>query len=106
MTPQVRLSPATDARLDEIYAYTRETWGEDQAERYVLGIFAVFAAIAKREVVWRRIPAELGVDGWYARYERHFIYWKVLADGDLGIVTILHQRMHQMDRFREDAGEP
>lgn len=106
MTPQVRLSPAADARLDEIYAYTRETWGEDQAELYVRGIFAVFAAIAKREVVWRRIPAELGVDGWYARYERHFIYWKVLAGGDLGIVTILHQRMHQMDRFREDAGEP
>jgi toxin ParE1/3/4 len=25
-----------------------------------------------------------------------------LADGAVGIVTILHERMHQIDRFRED----
>jgi plasmid stabilization system protein ParE len=26
LTPPLRLSPAAEARLDEIYAYTRETW--------------------------------------------------------------------------------
>ncbi|MYD85940.1 MAG: type II toxin-antitoxin system RelE/ParE family toxin, partial [Acidobacteria bacterium] len=30
---------------------------------------------------------------------------KTLSDGDIGIVTVLHERMHQMDRFREDFGE-
>ena len=24
------------------------------------------------------------------------------SNGDIGIVTILHERMHQIDRFRED----
>jgi hypothetical protein len=27
-----------------------------------------------------------------------------LGNGDIGIVTILHERMHQIDRFREDFG--
>ena len=26
----------------------------------------------------------------------------VLADGTVGIVTILHERMHQIERFRDD----
>ncbi|MFL5294970.1 MAG: type II toxin-antitoxin system RelE/ParE family toxin [Phenylobacterium sp.] len=106
MTTNVRLSAAADARLDEIYAYTLETWGEAQADRYVRSLFDAFAAIARRDMVWRRIPAEFGADGWYARHERHVIYWKRLPDDAIGVVTILHQRMHQLDRFREDAGEP
>jgi toxin ParE1/3/4 len=105
LRPPVRLSPAADARLDEIYAYTRETWGDTQADRYIRGLFDAFARIAHREIVWRRIPAEFGKDGWYARHERHVIYWKLLADGAVGVVTILHERMHQLDRFREDVGE-
>lgn len=105
MTPKIRLSPAADARLDEIYAYTAQTWSEAQADRYIRGLFDAFATIARREVVWRRLPAEFGQDGWCARHERHVIYWKLLPDDAIGIVTILHQRVHQLDRFREDAGE-
>jgi toxin ParE1/3/4 len=105
LTPPIRLSPAAGARLDEIYAYARETWGEAQADRYVRGMFEAFDAIAGREVVWRRIPAEFGKDGWYARHERHVIYWKLLPDGAIGVVAILHERLHQLDRFRQDGGE-
>jgi toxin ParE1/3/4 len=105
LTPQVRLFPAAEARLDEIYAYTHETWGEAQAERYLRGIAAAFDAIARRAIVWRRLPAEFGQDGWYTRHERHVIYWKLLPGDVVGVVTILHERRHQLDRFREDAGE-
>ena len=27
-----------------------------------------------------------------------------LGNGDIGIVTLLHERMHQIERFREDFG--
>jgi len=37
----------------------------------------------------------------FCRYERHVMYWKMLAHGEIGTVTILHKRMHQIDRFRE-----
>jgi len=89
-------------RLDEIYRYTAETWGDDQAELYIRGLFDKFAAISARSFPWRPAPAELGVDGYVCRYQKHLIYWKLLADGEVGIVTILHERMHQIERFRDD----
>jgi toxin ParE1/3/4 len=33
-------------RLDEIYVYIRDAWGEAQAGRYIRGMFARFEAIA------------------------------------------------------------
>lgn len=96
-----RILDAAGHRLDEIYLYTLDNWGEAQADRYIHGLFAHFEAVAKREFPWRSIPAEFGVDGYVCRYERHFIYWKLLADGAVGIVTVLHERMHQIERFRE-----
>jgi toxin ParE1/3/4 len=99
-----RVQRAAGHRLDEIYVYTHDRWGEAQAERYIEGLFARFAAIATREFPWRAVPAEFDVSGFVCRYERHFIYWKELADGTVGIVTILHERMHQIARLKDDFG--
>lgn len=90
-------------RLDEIYVYTRDAWGEAQAERYLRGLFERFEAIAARTFPWRPIPAEFGVDGYFCRYEKHVIYWKVLGDGAVGIVTVLHERMNRIERLRDDV---
>lgn len=97
-----RVQRGAGDRLDEIYHYTRDHWGEAQAERYITGLFARFAAIAAREFPWRAIPAEFGVGGFFCRYEQHVIYWKVLADDTVGIVTVLHERMHQIERLKDD----
>jgi toxin ParE1/3/4 len=97
-----RIQRGAGHRLDNIYVYTRDQWGEEQAARYIEGLFGQFSAIANREIPWRAIPPEFGVDGFVCRYEHHFIYWKLLADGAVGIVTILHERMHQIERFRDD----
>lgn len=101
----IRVQEAASLRLDEIYRYTRAHWGEAQAERYITGLFAAFDKIETHEIVSRPIPAEFGVNGFFFRYEQHFVYWKRLESDDIGIVTILHERMHQMDRFREEFGE-
>ncbi len=100
----VRVQEAASHRLNEIYRYTRDHWGGEQAERYVKGLFAAFDKISTHEILSRPIPAEFGVEGYFFRYERHFIYWRRLADGGIGIVTILHERMHRIERFREVFG--
>ena len=100
-----RVQDSASHRLDEIYVYTLETWGAAQAEAYIRGLFDCFEAIAARRFPWRPIAAEFGVGGYVRRYEKHFIYWRILDDGDVGIVTILHERMHQIARFREDLGD-
>ncbi len=98
------IQKAADHRLDEIYAYTLDTWGEEQADTYIRGLFNKFQQIADRKIPWRQIPAEFEVDGYFACCEQHYIYWKVLSDNRIGIVTILHEKMHQIERFREDFG--
>ena len=100
----VRVQEAASVRLDEIYRYTRDRWGADQADRYLTDLFAAFELIVSHGVASRPIPAEFGVEGFYFRHEHHFVYWRRLSDGDIGIVSILHERMHQTDRFRDDLG--
>ena len=102
--PAIRIQEAASLRLDDIYRYTRDRWGEDQADKYITGLFAAFDKIATHGVASRPVPAEFGVDGFFFRYQPHFVYWRHLANGDIGIVTILHERMHQIDRFRDDFG--
>ena len=102
--PAVAIQEAASHRLDDIYRYTRDHWGAEQAARYITGMFEAFEKIASHGVASRPVPAAFGVDGFVFRYERHFIYWRKLSNGDIGIVTILHERMHQIDRFREDFG--
>lgn len=101
---KVRVQEAASFRLDEIYRYTREHWGSDQADRYITGLFEAFDSIDTRGVPSKPVPADFGVEGYFFRYERHIVYWRRLPNGDIGIVTILHERMHQIDRFREDFG--
>jgi toxin ParE1/3/4 len=101
----VRIQEAAFLRLDDIYRYARDRWGAGQADRYITDLFAAFDRIESRGVTSRAIPAEFGIEGFYFRHAHHFVYWRRLQNGDVGIVTILHKRMHQMDRFHEDRGE-
>ncbi|MBM3603808.1 MAG: type II toxin-antitoxin system RelE/ParE family toxin [Alphaproteobacteria bacterium] len=98
----IRVQEAASLRIDEIYLYTRDRWGEAQAETYITGLFSAFQKLETGGVMSRPVPAEFGVEGYFFRYERHVVYWKRLANGDIGIVTILHERMHQIDRFKDD----
>jgi toxin ParE1/3/4 len=100
----VRIQEAASHRLDEIYRYTRDRWGTEQADRYIVGLFEAFDGIDTHAVTSRPVPAEFGVQGYFFRYERHVVYWRRLSNGDVGIVTVLHERMHQMDRLRADTG--
>lgn len=101
---RVRIQQTASHRLDQIYQYTREHWGEPQADRYITGLFDAFSGIAGHPTQSRPVPAEFGVNGYCFRYQRHIVYWRWLSNDDIGIVTILHERMHQIERFREDFG--
>lgn len=98
----VRIQEAASLRLDDIYRYTRDRWGEAQADRYITGMFEAFERIDTHGILSKPIPAAFEVEGYFFRYEKHFVYWRRLSNGDIGIVTILHERMHQIDRFRDD----
>ncbi|MBT3195432.1 MAG: type II toxin-antitoxin system RelE/ParE family toxin [Candidatus Ruthia sp.] len=89
-------------KIDEIYRYTIKTWGKKQAKIYINGLFESFNNIGSNLVVSYPMPADFGIDGFYLRYEKHYIYWKYLDNGDIGIVTVLHERMHQIKQFNQE----
>jgi len=100
----VLILDAASYRIDEIYQYSLKQWGAEQADIYIIGLFDAFARVATREVLSRPVPAEFGVDGFFFRYEKHFVYWRHLSCGDIGIVTIMHERMHQIEHLRDAFG--
>ncbi len=102
----VRVQGSAALRIDEIYRYSRDRWGAKQADTHITGLFDAFGRIAEGGVASRPVPAELGVDGYFFRYQKHFVYWKWLSNGDIGIVTVLHERMHQFGRFLDGYEGP
>lgn len=100
------LAPQADQQLDQIYEYTAKQWGENQADRYVELLFQYFSDVSAKKVIWRAVPAEFGIEGYFGKCEHHFVYWKVLDTGDVGFVAILHERMHQIEQIQEVLNEP
>ncbi len=67
------VEPTADQRLDEIYEFTADLWGERQADLYIQRLFDRFAAIAARGVPWRALPPDFGVPLYFARAEHHVV---------------------------------
>lgn len=86
-----RLTPAAQRDLSSIWDYTREQWGEHQAETYVLEIRNAIERIAERP---DRGQAVDEIRAGYRRYAigRHLIYFIVRRDG-VDVIRVLHQRM-------------
>jgi plasmid stabilization system protein ParE len=80
-----RVQEAASHRLDEIYRYTRDRSGSEQANSYITGLFEAFDKIDTHGVASKPVPAEFGVEGYFFRCERHFVYWRRLSNGDVGI---------------------
>lgn len=98
-----RLTTGAKATLVDIYNYTLEQWGEDQADKYLNGLFARFEAITKEKTIWRPISPEFEISGYFCRYEKHLIYWRH-TDDKITFVAILHASMMQGERLHSAFG--
>jgi toxin ParE1/3/4 len=78
-------------------------WGSDRAAAYVEGLFDTFEKIARRQVVWRPVPAEAGIQGYFVKYRSHVVYWRAASAQHVTIVSILHERMDQSSRLRRET---
>lgn len=66
--PAIRIQEGASLRIDDIYRYARDRWGEDQDEKYITGLFEAFDKIAARGVASKPVPAEFEVEGFFFRY--------------------------------------
>ena len=88
MKRQLIYRPEALAELDEAAAYTRRTWGEEQAKRYVTTLVTDIKALclsALRHPLYEQIVAGLR----RKRSGMHHIYYLTFADR-VEIVRIMH----------------
>lgn len=103
-----RFYPRADVTQDKIWRDTVEAWGEAQADTYLRGLHAHLQRLCDNRLIWRRLPQKLAVPpdikrkGYFSRYEHHYIFFRELDNGDLGVMSILHERMDLAVRLKED----
>jgi toxin ParE1/3/4 len=88
---EYRLAPAAERDLETIWAYTRQQWGLEQANRYIDILTMAFAGLAGSP---QMAPACDHIRPSYRRrsVERHMIYFRI-TDYGIAIIRILHDRM-------------
>lgn len=103
--------PRADIQQDAIWEHTVEVWGEPQAIRYITGLHAHLQKLSEKRGLWRRlpaglvVPADLKVEVHCSHYERHYVFFRELSDGKLGIMAILHDRMNLPVRLIDDLAK-
>ena len=99
----VKIYHAAKERLIDIWDYTEQTWGEEQADKYVRGLIeAIHAAVGKRHR-WRRLKDEAVSGVFGIRFQHHYVFFRELSDGTLGVISVLHEKMDIPARLREDS---
>ncbi len=100
----VRIFPAASTRLLEIWDYTKEKWGEAQADRYVRELVDAINNLPANQHSWRPVRDRVLRNVFYVRHRHHYIFFRKLKNDDLGVISILHERMDMPSRLKDDAG--
>lgn len=82
------LSIDADADLQDIWSYTVDTWGERQADNYIVGLFQLFDRFAGFPDMGRRRP-ELGKTIRSFPHQSHVVFFMPWQN-EIAIVRVLH----------------
>jgi len=99
----VRILPAANERILEIWDYTERNWGEEQADYYVRGLVDAVGQIQKNRHLWKPVLDEAMIGIFFFRYEHHFVFFREISIGALGVISILHETMDIPSRLKEDT---
>lgn len=100
MTRRVRLSKRATRDLEDIFEYTLDRWGEDQAIRYVDGLRKHLQNLAEREKLGLSRPWRPGSEIYRSRYEEHVIFYlRTAKSSDIGLIP------HGQQNFSRDVAE-
>jgi toxin ParE1/3/4 len=86
------LSPAAQADLEQIWDYTHDRWGVDQAEDYLRELQRAINRIAANPRIGRACD-EIRPGYRKLAAASHTLFYRVTAEDVIDVVRILHQRM-------------
>jgi toxin ParE1/3/4 len=91
MTGRFVLSPRAETDLNEIWDYTADRWGLDQAETYTRALWQRIEAIAANPAMGQDC-SEIREGYWKIPSGSHVLFYRLIAGG-IDVVRILHERM-------------
>lgn len=94
---QIVVSPRAERDIREIYAYTSQSWGAEQAEHYLGFIEAAFHALLDNPKIGRERP-EVKAGYRSLSVERHVVFYTIKG-ADILILGVPHGRMDVAGRF-------
>lgn len=104
MNETVIFHRAAALRLDQIWDYTVEKWGEEQADSYLRKLGACIQALKTQRHLWRSVKDKRLPGVFFIRCEHHFIFFREI-EGRLAVISILHENMDMLTRLRKDSRE-
>jgi toxin ParE1/3/4 len=87
--PSYDLTLAAEEDLKGVWRYTFETWGPEQADKYLGQLGDCFDAIGSRRAPSRSLP-QLPDEICIHRCQRHYIFWRAI-DRPV-IIAVLHEK--------------
>jgi plasmid stabilization system protein ParE len=99
---QYKIFPAARRRLIEIWHYTDKTWGEKQADKYIRGLYRAIEKAGSNKHLWRKVEHEEITGIYFLRYGHHYVFFRELSKGVLGVVNVLHENMDIPSRLKDD----
>ena len=97
-----RIFPAAKRQIHEIWSYTERTWGEDQADKYVRELVAAINSVVSNGHLWRPVLDEDLPSVYFFGHQHHYVFFRELSKGSLGVISILHENMDIPLRLRAD----
>ena len=94
---------AAQARLLEIWDYTERTWSEAQADAYVRELVSEAHRASEEKTRWRSLKNRTIPGIFFIRHRSHFIFFRELSSGEIGVISILHENMDLPSRLFDDA---
>jgi toxin ParE1/3/4 len=97
---------AASERILEVWDYTERTWGEAQADKYVTDLVEAINGAQGKRHQWRRLVDKALNGVYFIRHQHHYVFFRELSSGELGVISILHENMDIPARLREDSERP
>ncbi|MEE4356335.1 MAG: type II toxin-antitoxin system RelE/ParE family toxin [Desulfococcaceae bacterium] len=98
-----KIYPTARRQLIQIWKYTDRMWGEEQADKYIHGIYNAIDSLADNPHLWREVEHKEAKDIYFIRHKHHYVFFRQLASGNIGVISVLHERMDIPGRLKTDT---
>ena len=97
--PSYRLTKDAENDLRGIWRYTRKTWSENQADRYLDELEVVCEQIASGEIRIKSL-SDIHPDLCFHHHNRHYVFWLAQPDQPI-VIAFLHDSMDFVRHLRK-----